>query len=76
MSDESTQLEKLQTAQNEHREVTEATWDVIKEQRGKSKVECSGSYMLTLTWERNKHFGVSDYMSYFVYGVTYRWEAL
>lgn len=34
-------------------------------------MECSGSYMLGLTWEGKKHLGVSDYMGYFVYGVAY-----
>lgn len=34
-------------------------------------MECSGSYMLELTREGKKHFGVSDYMGYFVYGEAY-----
>lgn len=59
-------LAKLQKAQNERGGVTEATWDVIKEHGGGGKVECSGSYMLELTWEGKKHFWVSDYMGYFV----------
>lgn len=54
----------------------EATWDVTEEQEGKGKVECSGSYMLTRTWEGNQHFGVSNYTGYFVYAVTYGWAAL
>lgn len=76
MFDKDTQV-KLQKAQNGGEGVKEATWDVIKKERGR-EVERQGGvfWILHVDMDMGSVFGVSSYTSYLAYCVTYRWAAL